>query len=84
MKNAEKDLRITFAKDDGVVGKDSVSVKDGNYTIQSDGNGIKSTNIEETDKGYILLENGTFQITSKGDAIRLKPCCGSMMEVLIL
>ena len=61
---------VITAKDDGMVGKDSVSVKNGDFTIQSGGDGIKSTNMEETDKGYILLENGTFQITSDGDAIQ--------------
>ena len=61
---------VNTAKDDGMVGKDSVSVKNGDFTIQSGGDGIKSTNMEETDKGYILLENGTFQITSDGDAIQ--------------
>lgn len=58
------------AKDDGIVGKDSVSVKEGEFTIVSGGDGIKSTNIEETDKGYVLLENGSFQITSERDAIQ--------------
>lgn len=61
---------VITAKDDGMVGKDSVSVKNGDFTIQSGGDGIKSTNMEETDKGYILLENGTFQITSDGDALQ--------------
>lgn len=61
---------VINAKDDGMIGKDSVSVKNGDFTIQSGGDGIKSTNMEETDKGYILLENGTFQITSDGDAIQ--------------
>ncbi|MGN1142396.1 MAG: carbohydrate-binding domain-containing protein [Oliverpabstia sp.] len=61
---------IINAEDDGMVGKDSVSVKSGNFTIVSGGDGIKSTNIEETDKGYVLLENGSFRITSDGDAIQ--------------
>lgn len=55
---------------DGVVGKDSVSIKDGNYTIEVGEDGIKSTNIEETDKGYIIIENGTFQITAANDGIQ--------------
>lgn len=61
---------IINAEDDGMVGKDSVSVKSGDFTIVSGGDGIKSTNIEETDKGYVLLENGSFRITSDGDAIQ--------------
>lgn len=55
---------------DGIVGKDSVSIKNGNFTIEAGGDGIKSTNIEETDKGYVLIENGAFQITAANDGIQ--------------
>ena len=58
------------AADDGIVGKDSVSVKNGNFTIVSGDDGIKATNIEETDKGYVLIEDGAFQITAGGDGIQ--------------
>lgn len=58
------------AADDGIVGKDSVSVKNGNFTIESGDDGIKATNVEESDKGYILLENGSFEITAGGDGIQ--------------
>ncbi|MGN0404155.1 MAG: carbohydrate-binding domain-containing protein [Bariatricus sp.] len=58
------------AADDGIVGKDSVSVKDGSFTIEAGGDGIKSTNIEETDKGYIILENGDFEITAGNDGVQ--------------
>ena len=55
---------------DVIVGKDSVSVRNGNFTIDAGGDGIKSTNVEETDKGYVLIENGAFQITSGNDGIQ--------------
>ena len=58
------------AVDNGIVGKDSVSVKNGNFTIEAGGDGIKSTNIEETDKGYVILEKGSFNITAGGDGVQ--------------
>ena len=54
----------------GLVGKDSVSIKDGTYTITSGGDGIKSTNTDETDKGYVIIDGGTFTITAEGDGIQ--------------
>ncbi|XCP85677.1 carbohydrate-binding domain-containing protein [Roseburia hominis] len=61
---------VMKAAGDAVVGKDSVSVKDGNFTIESGEDGIKATNIEDPGKGYVLIENGTFQITAGGDGIQ--------------
>ncbi|MFR0962331.1 MAG: carbohydrate-binding domain-containing protein [Dorea sp.] len=42
--------------------------------ITSGGDGIKSTNTDETDKGYVIIDGGTFTITAEGDGIRQKPC----------
>lgn len=53
-----------------IVGKDSVSVKNGDFTLEAGGDGIKTTNIDETDKGYILIEDGTFAITAEADGIQ--------------
>lgn len=58
------------AVNNGLVGKESVSVKDGTYTITSGGDGIKSTNTDETDKGYVIIDGGTFTITAEGDGIQ--------------
>lgn len=58
------------ATNNGLVGKDSVSVKDGIYTITSGGDGIKSTNTDETDQGYVIIDGGTFTITAEGDGIQ--------------
>lgn len=58
------------AANNGLVGKDSVSVKDGSYTITSGEDGIKSTNTDETDKGYVIIDGGTFTITAEGDGIQ--------------
>ncbi len=58
------------AAEDGIVGKDSITVRNGNFTIDSGDDGMKATNIEETDKGYVLIEDGSFQITAGGDGIQ--------------
>ena len=58
------------AVNNGLVGKDSVSVKDGTYTITSGGDGIKATNTDETDQGYVIIDGGTFTITAEGDGIQ--------------
>lgn len=58
------------AAEDGIVGKDSITVRNGNFTIDSEDDGMKATNIEEPDKGYVLIEDGSFQITAGGDGIQ--------------
>ncbi len=55
---------------DGIVGKDSVSVKNGYFTIEAGGDGIKATNTEETDKGYVMIDKGVFVIHSVNDGIQ--------------
>lgn len=61
---------VIKALGDGIVGKDSVTVKNGNFTIESGDDGIKATNTEESDKGYVLIEDGSFQITAGKDGIQ--------------
>ncbi len=56
--------------DDGIIGKDYINIKNGNFTIDVQGDGLKSTNDEDTEKGYVSIENGTFTITSGADAIQ--------------
>lgn len=55
--------------DDGIIGKESVTVLDGALTISAEGDGIKSTYSEDVALGYVKIENGTFNITCGGDAI---------------
>lgn len=62
-------LYIT-AIDDGLVGKDLLAIKDGNITIQSESNAMKTTNEEETDKGNLAIEGGTINITALTDGIQ--------------
>lgn len=70
------DLKIvsgTFdidSKEDGIVGKDLLAVRDGNYTITAGTDGMKSTYDTDTSKGNIVIEGGQFQITSQNDGIQ--------------
>lgn len=61
-KNDLKFINGTYliqSEGDALVGKDSVSVKAGEFTIQSGGDGIKATNEEESDQGYVMIDGGT-------------------------
>lgn len=61
---------VVQSVDDGIVGKDSVSLKNCVLTITAEGDGIKSTNTEDSSKGYIAIESGTFSITATSDGIQ--------------
>ena len=72
---SKDDLRIisgTYvinAVDDGIVGKDRLKIKDGKFTVTSGGDALKTTNIENVDRGFIYIANGTFKLTSGDEAI---------------
>lgn len=53
---------IINAMDDGIRGKDSVYIRDGNFTVNSYGDAVKSTNDKDSSKGYVLIEDGIFNI----------------------
>jgi trimeric autotransporter adhesin len=57
------------APGDGIRGKDYVIVRDCNITINSGKDGLKSDNDGDSKYGYVLIEAGTFNITSKEDCI---------------
>lgn len=56
--------------DEGMIGRDAVIIKNGDIKIICEGDGIKSTNDEDTAKGYITIDNGIFNITSGTDGIQ--------------
>lgn len=56
--------RIT-ANDDAIRGKDSVYIVNGDFVIESGAEVMKSTNVQDQGKGFILIENGNFSLTSK-------------------
>ncbi|MCQ2514042.1 MAG: carbohydrate-binding domain-containing protein [Ruminococcus sp.] len=52
-------------------GKDCLKVKNAEININSNGDGIRSTNTEETDKrGFLYIENGRFNFECANDAIQ--------------
>ena len=52
------------AADDAIRGKDSVYIVNGNFTVNSTADSIKTTNDTTLGKGFILIENGNFSLTS--------------------
>lgn len=70
------DLKITggnieiTAKDDAIVGRDLLAIKDGTFTITVGGDGMKTTNDEDAEKGNLAIEGGTFNITAENDGIQ--------------
>ena len=69
--NCRDSLRIVSgditvsAVDDGLVGKDEVTIGGGTITIYAQtGDGIKSTNAEDADRGFVAIADGTLTITT--------------------
>jgi hypothetical protein len=58
------------AANDGLRGKDSISVKDGVLTITADGDGLQSDNQEDSSKGWIAIDGGNLTITAGNDGIQ--------------
>lgn len=73
---SKNDLRISgitlnvTSVGNSVKGKDSLAVMDAVINADSQSDGLKSSNAEETDKGYIAIESGELNITSAQDAIQ--------------
>lgn len=61
---------VVNAKNNGIKGKDCINVTDGNITINSEGDGMKSDNTTDRTKGYVYIEGGKINITSKQDGIQ--------------
>ena len=56
--------------DDGIRGKDSLYILNGEFQITSGGDGLKSTNDTDSEKGYVLILDGTFKIGADLDGIQ--------------
>ena len=61
---------IITAIDDGIRGKDSVYVINGDFKISTKGDAIKSTNETDTTKGFVLIEDGNFEINAGAKGIK--------------
>lgn len=62
-------LSIT-SKDDGILGKDCVAAYNATITVKSEGDGIKTTNDAEENKGYISLNGGSYTVDAGTDTIQ--------------
>lgn len=69
--NCRDSLRIVSgeitvnAVDDGLVGKDEVTIGGGTIAITAQtGDGIKSTNAEDADRGFVTIADGSLTITT--------------------
>ncbi|MEL7567771.1 MAG: carbohydrate-binding domain-containing protein, partial [Dehalobacterium sp.] len=59
------------AVNDGLKGRDGVAVYDGAFVINAaEGDGIQSNNNEDTEKGWVSIDGGTFDITACHDGIQ--------------
>jgi hypothetical protein len=63
-------IEIASSVDDGIIGKDYIIVKNGNFSINATGDGLKSTNDEDAERGYIDISGGDFSITAGNDGIQ--------------
>lgn len=57
------------APDDGLMGRDMVAVQNGTVTIEAGGDGIKSTNTDDS-RGFVAIQDGTFNITAGTNGIQ--------------
>lgn len=58
------------SKGRAIEGKDCVKIKDAAIGINSGGDGIKATNAEKSDKGFVYVESGSLDITAINDGIQ--------------
>jgi hypothetical protein len=56
--------------DDGIQGKDYLVIRNGTFTIDVDGDGLKSNNDEDEDLGYIQIDDGDFTIVAEADGLQ--------------
>lgn len=57
------------AKEEGLKGKESVSIREANIKITSGDDGVKVNQADEEGQGFFAMEGGTLQITTDTDGI---------------
>lgn len=73
---SKNDLKImsgtvtVTAANNGLKGKDSVRIAGGTITVNATDDGIKASNLNESDKGYILIDGGSVTVTAGDDALQ--------------
>lgn len=57
---------IINSVDDGIRGKDYLVINGGDFTLNTYGDAFKSDNEDDEDRGYILINDGVFDVTTTG------------------
>jgi hypothetical protein len=57
---------IINSVDDGIRGKDYLVINGGDFKLNTDGDAFKSDNDDDEDRGYILINDGVFDVTTTG------------------
>ncbi|MCH5182834.1 MAG: carbohydrate-binding domain-containing protein [Oscillospiraceae bacterium] len=72
---SNKNLRIVSGKvtvkavEDGVKGKNSLSMLDGTLNVTAGGDGLKVTEEKKEDRGYLTVEGGDITVEAGGDGL---------------
>ena len=72
---SNKNLRIASGKitvkaaDDGMKGKNSLSILDGTLQVTAGGDGLKVTNEKNDERGYLTIEGGDITVNAGGDGL---------------
>ena len=53
----------------GLSGKDSIRILDGDFTIASGKDALHSENEDNAEKGFVYIAGGNFNLTASGDGI---------------
>ncbi len=61
-------LTITSV-DDGIIGRDSLSIRNALISIICNGDAIKTTNEENEEDGFLYIDSGTFSLISGSDGL---------------
>ena len=58
------------AVNQGITGKDCLKIASGTFSLNCGGDGLKSNNDEDEERGYVYIADGSFVIESGDDAIQ--------------
>lgn len=58
------------AKDDGIIGKDSLYISNAKILINCEGDGLKASNDKDENEGVVTIDSGTIEIHAGDDGIQ--------------
>lgn len=68
LKLVDGNIHVTSV-DDGIIGRDILAVKSGTYTLDVEGDALKTTNDNEEKLGRVYIADGSFTIDAGNDGI---------------